>query len=126
MSRNTLDDKILRFVDDSSRSKYLGTYYICYTFVILTILSQLSIHSVRVLFTFDSEFYAAFDGIDGKSGDNYMNEVMALVKNAFRDKSLKNAIGTRVNIIGTKKLHTGPITSVYDPIIGYEPIMGLL
>jgi len=73
---------------------------------------------VRVLFTFDSEFYAAFDGIDGKSGDNYMNEVMALVKNAFRDKSLKNAIGTRVNIIGTKKLHTGPITSTYDPIIG--------
>ena len=69
---------------------------------------------MRVLFTFDSEFYHGFNGQDGKSGDNYMNEVMALVKNAYRDKSLKNAIGTKVNIIGTTKLHPGPIPEYGD------------
>jgi len=73
---------------------------------------------VRVLFTFDSEFYHGFNGQDGKSGDNYMNEVMALVKNAYRDKSLKNMIGTKINIIGTKKYHPGPITGYNEPIIG--------
>ena len=55
-----------------------------------------------------------------------MNEVMALVKNAYRDKSLKNMIGTKINIIGTKKYHPGPITGYNEPIIGYEAIMGLL
>ena len=73
----------------------------------MTILNHLCIRSVRVLFTFDSEFYHAFNGVEGKSGDDYMNEVMALVRNAFRDKSLKNAIGTRINIIGTKKRYSG-------------------
>ena len=81
---------------------------------------------MRVLFTFDSEFYHGFNGQDGKSADNYMNEVMALVKNAYRDKSLKNMIGTKINIIGTKKYHPGPITGYNEPIIGYEAIMGLL
>ena len=37
-----------------------------------------------------------------------MNEVMALVRNAYRDKSLKNAIGARINIIGTKTRYSGP------------------
>ena len=77
-------------------------------------MTQRSIYSVRVLLTFDSEFYTAFDGIDGKSGYDYMNEVMALAKNAYRDKSLKNAIGTKVNIIGTTKLHPGPIPEFGD------------
>jgi len=63
---------------------------------------------VRVLFTFDSKFYDDFDGLDGKSGNDYMNEVMALVRNAYRDKSLKNAIGARINIIGTKTRYSGP------------------
>ena len=78
--------------------------------LISTILNHLCIHSVRVIFKFDSEFYNAFNGLDGKSGDDYMNEVMALVKNAFRDKSLKNTIGTKINIIGTKKRYPGAIT----------------
>ena len=98
----------------NTQLKYFGTYYICYTFLISTILTQRSIYSVRVLLTFDSEFYTAFDGIDGKSGYDYMNEVMALAKNAYRDKSLKNAIGTKVNIIGTTKLHPGPIPEFGD------------
>ena len=69
---------------------------------------------MRVLFTFDSKFYDDFNGLDGKSGNDYMNEVMALVRNAYRDKSLKNAIGTKVNIIGTTKLHPGPIPEFGD------------
>ena len=81
---------------------------ICYIFVSSTIFLYLCIHSVRVLFTFDSKFYDDFDGLDGKSGNDYMNEVMALVRNAYRDKSLKNAIGARINIIGTKTRYSGP------------------
>ena len=38
-----------------------------------------------------------------------MDEVMALVKNAYRDKSLKNAIGTKVNIIGTRQRYDGTL-----------------
>jgi len=64
---------------------------------------------LRVLFTFDSNFYNDFNGLDGKSGNDYMDEVMALVKNAYRDKSLKNAIGTKVNIIGTRQRYYGTL-----------------
>ena len=58
------------------------------------------INSVKVLYTFDSGFNSAF----GESG---MNEVMALVKNSFKDKPLVNNIGTNVNIIGEKKRYYG-------------------
>ena len=36
-----------------------------------------------------------------------MDQVIALVRNAYRDKSLKRNIGTTVEIAGTKKKHTG-------------------
>ena len=60
------------------------------------------IHSVRVLFIFDDNFKNAFDGEDGKSADEHMEEVISIVKNAFKDPTLKREIGTVVNIIGTK------------------------
>ena len=49
---------------------------------------------MKVLFTFDNGFNSAFGTEGGK-------QVMALVKNAFKDNSLKKKIGTSVNIIGT-------------------------
>jgi len=39
-----------------------------------------------------------------------MDEVIALVKNAFKDITLANSIGTTVNIIGTKKQHSDTLT----------------
>ena len=63
---------------------------------------MIHIDSVRVLFTFDDRFKDAFDGEDGKSADEHMEEVMRLVKNAYKDVTLKREIGTVVNIIATK------------------------
>ena len=59
--------------------------------------------SVNILFTFDTKFVTAF-------GDAGMEQVIALVKNAYRDKKLKKMIGTTVQVIGTKKKHTGAFT----------------
>jgi len=61
---------------------------------------------IKVLFTFDTSFYNEFNRKDGKSGENYMDEVMALVKNAFSDKTLKGYLGTKINIMGTKTKHS--------------------
>ena len=63
---------------------------------------MIHIHSIRVLFIFDDHFENAFDGGDGKSADEHMEEVITIVKNAFKDPTLKREIGTVVNIIGTK------------------------
>ena len=41
-----------------------------------------------------------------------MKTVIALVKNAYNDKSLKNNIGTKVNIIGVTKKHSTCISSI--------------
>lgn len=48
-----------------------------------------SFFRVRVLFTFDTEFTSAFDGHDGKSADEHMEEVISIVKNAYKDETLK-------------------------------------
>ena len=69
------------------------------------------IFRLKVLFTFDTKFYNEFNGKDGKSGDDYMDQVIAIVKNAYRDKSLKDNIGTTVEIVGTKKKHTSAFNS---------------
>ena len=58
--------------------------------------------SVRVLFTFDKHFYEDFDGQDGKSAEEHMEEVVRLVTNAYKDKKFKREIGTHVNIIANK------------------------
>ena len=55
---------------------------------------------MTVLFTFDKGFNSAFGAEGG-------NQVMALVKNAFKDNSLTKNIGTSVNIIGTAKTYAG-------------------
>ena len=71
-----------------------------------------SIYSLNVLFTFDKCFTNEFNGKDGKSDDEHMKTVIALVKNAYNDKSLKNNIGTKVNIIGATKKHSTCISSI--------------
>jgi len=58
--------------------------------------------NVRVLFVFDNQFKNAFDGEDGKSADEHMEEVIRIIRNAFKDATFKREIGTVVNIIGTK------------------------
>ena len=59
--------------------------------------------SVKVLFTFDKGFNSAF-GAEGRT------QVMALVKNAFKDSSIVGRIGTSVNIIPTAKTYSGTYT----------------
>ena len=55
---------------------------------------------MKVLFTFDSKFVTTF-------GAAAMDKVMALVKNAYKDKKLKKMIGTTIQVTGTKKKYTG-------------------
>jgi len=72
--------------------------------------------NVRVLFIFDDNFENAFDGEDGKSADEHMEEVIRIVKNAYKDPTLKREIGTVVNIIGTKvikSISSGGLNSQY-------------
>ena len=57
---------------------------------------------VKVLFVFDKKFSAA-PGFKTRPWDK-MNQVVSLVRNIFRDKTLKNSLGTTINIIATKKL----------------------
>jgi len=59
---------------------------------------------VKVLFTFDEAFTKAF-GTEGR------NQVMALVKNAYKDNALTKRIGTSVNIIPTAKTYSGTFTN---------------
>jgi len=55
---------------------------------------------LKVLFTFDSKFVTTF-------GAAAMDKVMALVKNAYKDKNLTKMIGTTIQVTGTKKKYTG-------------------
>ena len=57
---------------------------------------------VKVLFVFDKKFSTA-RGFKSRSWDK-RNQVVSLVRNIFRDKTLKNSLGTVVNIIATKKV----------------------
>ena len=59
--------------------------------------------SLSILFTFDTKFVREY-------GDAGMEQVIALVKNAYRDKTLKHLIGTSVQVTGYKKKHTGYFT----------------
>ena len=58
---------------------------------------------MKVKFTFDVEFRNAF-------GDEGMTQVIALVKNAYKDQSLVGRIGTHVNIIGEAATYDGTFT----------------
>ena len=62
------------------------------------------------MFTFDANFYNEFNGKDGKSGNEHMDEVMALVKVAYLDATLKENLGVAVNIIGTKRRYKKSFT----------------
>ena len=52
---------------------------------------------------FDQNFYDQFNNKNGKSANEYMDTFIALVKNAFKDKTLKQEIGTYINIKSSKK-----------------------
>ena len=65
------------------------------------------IFRVKVLFTFDSNFQKDFREQDSPPNDDYAEQVIALVKNAYQDKTLKNAIGTTINIDGTFRWYSG-------------------
>ena len=65
------------------------------------------IFRVKVLFTFDSNFQKDFREQDSPPNDDYAEQVIALVKNAYQDKTLKNAIGTPINIDGTIRWYSG-------------------
>ena len=82
--------------------------YLCSS-VLLTYpdISHFYINSVKVLLTFDNAFYKAFNGAKGKNGTEYMNQVIALLRNAFKDKSMTTKLGTSVNIIGEAKRYDG-------------------
>lgn len=60
--------------------------------------------SVKVLFTFDSAFHNYFDGQDGKSSEEHMDEVIKIVQNAYKHKTFKNEIGTQVNVLAEKRI----------------------
>ena len=68
---------------------------------------QYSCFSVNVLFTFDTDFVEAFDGEDGKSAEEHMEEAIIIVKNAYKDITFKREIGTHVNIIAKKVVYDG-------------------
>ena len=70
---------------------------------------QYSCFSVNVLFTFDTDFVEAFDGEDGKSAEEHMEEAIIIVKNAYKDITFKREIGTHVNIIDTKVIYEGSL-----------------
>ena len=63
---------------------------------------------VKILFMFDKKFTRA-PGFNKNTQDK-MNQIMALVRNSFRDRSLKNYLGTTINIIGTKKKYKKTLT----------------
>ena len=71
------------------------------------LITLLYIFRVKVLFTFDSNFQKDFREQDSPPNDDYAEQVIALVKNAYQDKTLKNAIGTIINIDGTIRWYSG-------------------
>ena len=69
----------------------------------------LNIFSINVVFIYDKKFFKAFNRKGGKSASSYVKQMMALVRNAFKDKTLKDAIGTTINIKGSKKRYKGTL-----------------
>ena len=63
------------------------------------------------MFMYDNQFFNEFNNKGGKSADNYVDQIIALVKNAFKDKTLKNAIGTTINVKSFKTKYNGTIES---------------
>ena len=92
-----MESSKITFSTKSKISNYILEVRNTFLYIIL-----IHIYSVRVLFIFDDHFKNAFDGEDGKSADEHMEEVIRIIKNAFKDPTLKREIGTVVNIIGTK------------------------
>ena len=60
--------------------------------------------SIKVLFTFDSAFNNYFNGQDGKSSEEHMDEVMKIVENAYKYKTFKREIGTQVNVLAERRI----------------------
>lgn len=67
---------------------------------------------MKVLFIFDSRFIREFEGKDGKTADEHMNEAIGVVRNAYLDRTLKSDIGTTINVIAAKKTHPRTLSSI--------------
>ena len=82
-------------------------------------LTYLIIFSIKVLFVFDNDFYDAFNGEEGKTGEEHMESLVKTVQNAYKDKSLKNGLGTHINIIASKQRYDGSLSG-FDQNDMYE------
>ena len=87
---------------------YISIIYV-YQFVCSLTKINFNIISIKVVFMYDKKFFKAFHRKGGKSAGTYVKQMMALVRNAFKDKTLKDAIGTTINIKGFMKRYRGTI-----------------
>jgi len=60
-------------------------------------------------FIFTRKFYEEFDGQDGKSSEEHIQEVIKIVQNAFKDKTIKNEVGTVIKIVPGIKIYDGDL-----------------
>ena len=65
--------------------------------------------SLKTLFIFTRKFYEEFDGQDGKSAEEHIQEVIKIVQNAYKDKTIKNEVGTVVQIVPGIKIYDGDL-----------------
>ena len=64
---------------------------------------------MKTLFIFTRKFYEEFNGIDGKSAEEYIQELIMIVQNSFKDKTMRNEIGTVVHIVADTKIYEGDL-----------------
>ena len=62
-----------------------------------------------MLFIFGRNFYDEFDGLDGKSAEEHIEEVIKIVQNAYKDKTIKTELGTVIKIVATTKIYEGDL-----------------
>ena len=76
--------------------------------------TDMNIFSVKMLFIFTRKFYEEFDGLDGKSAEEYIQVLIKIVQNSFKDKTMRNEIGTVVQIVADTKIYEGDL-EWYEP-----------
>lgn len=69
-----------------------------------------------MLFIFTRKFYEEFDGVDGKTAEEYFQVLIKIVQNSFKDKTMRNEIGTVVQIVADIKIYEGDL-EWYEPYI---------
>ena len=81
------------------------------------------IFSVKILFIFTRKFYEEFDGLDCKFAEENIQVLIKIVQNSFKDKTMRNEIGTVVQIVADTKIYEGDL-EWYEP--GYNTRTGRL